>query len=127
MIEVAGLKKKKEKMYSVLANICNLYVYLLLGMIIYFMLSTWKAVNFSSMCRETNTNYYKIFFPYNLGSYEVKILISEILQKCTLSGVEAPEVIPMVIGPSGSQFSFSTSSPYFGTLMKKSDISIAEW
>lgn len=28
-----------------------------------------------------------------------------------LSGVEAPEVTPMVMGPSGSQFSVSTSSP----------------
>lgn len=29
----------------------------------------------------------------------------------TLSGVEAPEVTPIVIGPSGSQFSDSISSP----------------
>lgn len=28
-----------------------------------------------------------------------------------LSGVEAPDVTPIVTGPSGSQFSFSTSSP----------------
>lgn len=31
----------------------------------------------------------------------------------TLSGVEAPEVTPIVIGPSGSQFSASISSPWF--------------
>lgn len=38
--------------------------------------------------------------------------IDEIMGKpITLSGVEAPEVIPIVTGPSGSQFSFSTNSP----------------
>jgi len=31
--------------------------------------------------------------------------------KITLSGVEAPDVTPIVIGPCGSQFSFSTNSP----------------
>jgi len=29
----------------------------------------------------------------------------------TLSGVDAPDVTPIVMGPSGNQFSFSTSSP----------------
>ena len=32
-------------------------------------------------------------------------------KKITLSGVEAPDVTPIVMGPSGSQFSFSTNSP----------------
>lgn len=34
-------------------------------------------------------------------------------KKVTLSGVEAPDVTPSVMGPSGSQFSFSTNSPCY--------------
>ena len=33
--------------------------------------------------------------------------------KITLSGVEAPDVIPIVMGPSGRKFSFSTNSPCY--------------
>lgn len=34
-------------------------------------------------------------------------------KEITLSGVEAPDVTPSVMGPSGSQFSFSTNSPCY--------------
>ena len=33
--------------------------------------------------------------------------------KITLSGVEAPDVTPIVMGPSGRKFSFSTNSPCY--------------
>ena len=37
----------------------------------------------------------------------------------TLSGVDAPDVTPMVIGPFGRKFSFSTSSPYYQCKQRK--------
>ena len=36
----------------------------------------------------------------------------------TLSGVEAPDVTPIVMGPSGSQFSFSANSPCYPGINK---------
>ena len=33
--------------------------------------------------------------------------------KITLSGAEAPDVTPIVMGPSGRKFSFSTNSPCY--------------
>jgi hypothetical protein len=35
------------------------------------------------------------------------------MKKITLFGVEAPDVTPIVTGPAGSQFSFSTNSPCY--------------
>ena len=43
----------------------------------------------------------------------------------TLSGVEAPEVTPIVIGPSGSQFSASISSPCCQTVHISVKLSLA--
>jgi len=40
-----------------------------------------------------------------------KLWTRDYCSKITLSGVEAPDVTPIVIGPCGSQFSFSTNSP----------------
>lgn len=36
-------------------------------------------------------------------------------QRNTLSGLLAPEVTPILIGPWGNQFSFSTSSPCYSS------------
>jgi len=37
----------------------------------------------------------------------------------TSSGVDAPDVTPIVIGPFGRKFSFSTSSPYYQCKIEK--------